>query len=242
MAAPRGAGVSESDSFISEVTEEVRRERLFGYIRRYGWIAVLLVVLIVAGAAYREYQKASAAAAAQALGDQVLDALEIADGPARVAALETLPAGGTADALTALLTASEQQRAGDAAAAMATLNALAVNPDVDQMYRDLAQIKSLMLGADGMDPGERMVALQALSAPGAPYRLLALEQIALAQVTAADTDAALATLASIAEDAQVTSGQRDRVDALVVALGGNPPVDPTLDPAADSAATAPAQD
>ena len=224
--------MSESDSFISEVTEAVRRERLFGYMRRYGWIAILLVVAIVSGAAYFEYQKAQDAATAQALGNSVLDAIETEDEVARVAALAALSVDGPAVALTALLTASEQERAGDAAGAMATLNALAVNPQVDQMYRDLAQLKSLMLGADVMDAGERMAALEALSVPGAPYRLLALEQIALAQVAAADTDTALATLASIAEDAQVSTGQRDRVDELVVALGGTPPADPTTDPAA----------
>ena len=40
--------MSESDSFIQEVTEEVRRERLFRYLRRYGWIGVVAVVVIAA--------------------------------------------------------------------------------------------------------------------------------------------------------------------------------------------------
>jgi fermentation-respiration switch protein FrsA (DUF1100 family) len=42
--------VSDTDSFIDEVTEEVRRDRLFGLMKRYGWIAALAVLLIVGGA------------------------------------------------------------------------------------------------------------------------------------------------------------------------------------------------
>ena len=44
--------MSNPDSFIREVTEEVRRDRLYGYVRRYGWIAALLVLLVVGGAAW----------------------------------------------------------------------------------------------------------------------------------------------------------------------------------------------
>ena len=54
--------VSDTDSFIDEVTEEVRRDRLFGLMKRYGWIAVVAVLLIVGGAAYNEISKARARA------------------------------------------------------------------------------------------------------------------------------------------------------------------------------------
>ena len=79
--------MSETDSFIDEVTEEVRRDRLFGLMRRYGWIAVLVVLLVVGGAAYREYSRASQQAAAQALGDALLAALDNPDIAARSTAL-----------------------------------------------------------------------------------------------------------------------------------------------------------
>ena len=49
--------MSDTDSFIEEVSEEVRRDRLFRLFRKYAWLAILLVVLIVAGAALNEYRK-----------------------------------------------------------------------------------------------------------------------------------------------------------------------------------------
>ncbi len=70
------AGLSNPDSFIDEVTEEVRRDRLFAMFRKYGWIGVLAVVAIVGGAAYTEWSKARSEARAQAFGDAVLDAVD----------------------------------------------------------------------------------------------------------------------------------------------------------------------
>jgi hypothetical protein len=84
--------LSETDSFIEEVTEEVRRDKLFALMRKYGWIAILAVLLIVGGAAYNEWRKASEAAAAQALGDSLIAALEIEDATARAAALAKITA------------------------------------------------------------------------------------------------------------------------------------------------------
>ena len=52
--------MSESESFINEVTEEVRRDRLFRLARRYGWIAVVAVLVIVGAAAVNEWRKAQA--------------------------------------------------------------------------------------------------------------------------------------------------------------------------------------
>ena len=52
--------MSNTDSFLQEVSEELRRDKLYRNMRKYGWIGLLLVVIIVGGAAYREYQKSQA--------------------------------------------------------------------------------------------------------------------------------------------------------------------------------------
>ena len=43
--------VSDTDSFIEEVTEEVRRDRLYKFLRKYAWVGILAVVTIVGGTA-----------------------------------------------------------------------------------------------------------------------------------------------------------------------------------------------
>ena len=53
------SAVSDTDSFIDEVSEEIRREKLFKTFRKYGWIGVALVVIVVGGTGYREYSRAA---------------------------------------------------------------------------------------------------------------------------------------------------------------------------------------
>ena len=42
-----GAGMSDTDSFIDEVTEEVRRDRMYLLLRRWGWVGVVAVVCLL---------------------------------------------------------------------------------------------------------------------------------------------------------------------------------------------------
>ncbi len=41
--------MSNPDSFIEEVTEEVRRDKLYRLFRKYGWIGIVLVLGVVIG-------------------------------------------------------------------------------------------------------------------------------------------------------------------------------------------------
>lgn len=212
--------MSDTDSFINEVSEEVRNDQLFGYVRRYGWIAISLILLLVGGAAYTEWTKAQARAAAQAKGDALLGALTENDPETRAEMLASVDPDGASAAVVSLLTAAAQQEAGDLDAASATLAALATNADVPQIYRDVASFKAALLSAEDGDQDARRQTLEALAVPGQAFNLLAQEQLALMDIEAGDTDAAITTLRSVVEAAEVTRGLRDRAQSLIVALGG----------------------
>lgn len=209
--------MSDSDSFINEVTEEVRREKLYGYLRRYGWIGVAAVLLLVGGAAFNEYRAGQERAAAEATGDALLAALEVDDPAARAAAMAGIDTSGPSAAVALLLRAATLEEAGDAAGAAEVLGNLASNGDVPEMYRDLAAFKAAMLPTD--DLAARKANLEALASPGRPFSLLAQEQLAYVALDEGDQAGAIAILARIVEDAAVTRGLRDRAQTLMVALG-----------------------
>ncbi|CUH89416.1 hypothetical protein PH5382_03363 [Phaeobacter sp. CECT 5382] len=213
--------MSDTDSFIDEVTEEVRRDRLFVMLKRYGWIGGLAVVLIVGGAAFREYSKSQEQAAAQALGDGLIAALAADDDAARAQALATVSAetaGGAA--ILAMLQAGAQAKAGEREAAVASLNAVAVNGDLPLIYRHIASFKALGLQQDSLSIADRRLQFEALAQPGAPLALLASEQLALLDVQEGKTEAAIARLKEIVEAAAVTADLKDRASQVIVALGG----------------------
>jgi len=209
--------MTQSDSFIDEVTEEVRRDRLFRLMRRYGWIAVLIVLLIVGAAAWREWSIARSRAAAEALGDRILAALEEPDGAARTEALQAIDAKGDARALVALLIGAE-----DGPAAGDALRRIAEDETLPLYYTQLAMLKLMMLPGQGFSAQERLDALGPLAEPGRPYRALALEQMALAEIEAGDPEKAISYLRTVIEGAEASPGLRQRASQLMVALGGSP--------------------
>lgn len=215
--------MSDTDSFIDEVSEEIRREKLFKTFRKYGWIGVALVVLVVGGTGYREYSRAAEKTASETFGSSVLEALQENDPSARVAQLDTITApNASGGAMIAMLQAAELASDKDGAGAAAKLEAAAVSGDLDQMYRDILNFKRLTVDESGIDAGERRMGFEQLATPGNPLRLLAEEQLALLDLTAGDSAAAVNRLSMILEDAELTQGLRQRAGQLMIALGQDP--------------------
>lgn len=211
--------MSDADSFIEEVTEEVRRDRLFATFRKYGWIAVVAVLLLVGGAGWTEWQKAQQEAAAQAFGDALDDAVAITDPAERAQTVGSIEAPTpTASALTAMMQAADLGDAGKLDEAEAKLRAVAADEAVPQVYRDMATIKALMLPTD-TTPQDRIAALEPLSAPGAPFRATALEMIATAHIDAGEPETAVELLRQLMQEPAASDGMRQRAGNLIVALG-----------------------
>ncbi|MEN8892971.1 hypothetical protein [Planktotalea arctica] len=217
--------MSDTDSFIEEVSEEVRRDRLYGLLRRYGWIAVVAVLALVGGAAFNEWNKAQARAQAESAGDAIIAALEANAPAARVEALESVRAQDItqgAKAVVALLQAAEQSVDGDAGGAQGALESIASDGSLPEIYRQIASFKAASRADGNLSVADRRIRLEALSAPGTSLRLLATEQLALLDIDAGDTDAALEKLQGIVVDAEVTAGLRQRASQLIIALGAEP--------------------
>ncbi|WP_223423576.1 hypothetical protein [Tateyamaria pelophila] len=222
--------MSDSDSFIQEVNEEVRRDRLYGYLWRYGWIAVLFIVLVVGAAGFNEYRRAQATAQAEALGDAMLAGLSIDDDEGRAAALAAAQADTPQGAaILAFMTAGVQTEAGETEAAVETLNGVSLNPDIPLIYRQVATFKALTLQSDTLDAEARRAAFESLAVPGVSLRVLAEEQLALIDIETGNTDAAIERFRMIMDDAEATTGLQRRALQAIVALGGALTVDGTAD-------------
>lgn len=211
----------ESDSFINEVSEEVRRDRLYRFLRKWGWLIATVILVVVGGAAANEWRKARATAAAQAAGE-ALRAAMLEDDPTRRAQRLTALAGdaSAADPLVRIAAAGSLREAGDTSGAAATLAALAADPAASPLYRDLATLQRVMLLGSAMASSERLAALEALTTPGAPFRPLALEQRALAHLDAGNPARAQADLLAVLTDPGAPEGVQSRAQQLLMAAGG----------------------
>ena len=211
---------NQNDSFIDEVTEELRRDRLFGLFRRWGWVAALVILAIVAGVAWREYAQSRDRAEARAWGDAILSA-EASGDPAAIMKVDPDGSQGR-EALAALLAAGEWSAKGGDTAAAEALRGVAGNSVGDSVLHDLAELKLGTMDGAQMDPAQRDEILSRLSRAGAPFELLALEQKAVALVEAGRTDDAVTLIRQIQAKDGLSEALRRRLSEMMIALGVEP--------------------
>ena len=215
--------MSDTDSFLQEVSEELRRDKLYRNIRKYGWIAIVLVFIIVGAATYREYMKSQAETEAELFGTSIIDALNETDSADRISKLQEIIAPGhNSKAIVAMLLSAEAIGNEPKTLEMNSLKDVAESLSIDAHYRDLLNFKILLGSAEIMSVEERVKAYNTLSEPGNPYRLLAEEQMALIELELGNTDNAVKKISQILLDAELTSGLRNRATQMLIALGKDP--------------------
>ncbi|PDH58526.1 MAG: hypothetical protein CNE94_03160 [Rhodobacteraceae bacterium MED-G07] len=215
--------MSDTDNFIEEVSEEVRRDRLYNFFRKYAWVGVLVVLTIVGGTAFLEYQKATVKSKAEKVGSAVMKALERSDEKERAELLANIESSNPeVKSIVAMLKAAEEIALQNYAAASKSLKTISEDSSIGQIYRDIAEFKFLLLSHDRVEDALLLTGFEKLASPGNPFRLLAEEQIAIIELKNRDNDAAVAKLRSILEDAELTDTIRQRVTQLLISIGIDP--------------------
>lgn len=213
--------MSNPDSFIEEVTEEVRRDRLFRLFRQYGWIGVVLILGLVGGTAWTEWTKSRDAARARTFGDALIDALDQGTPEERREALAAVPSDAEQTAILNLILASDPDE--DKTATLAALEKVANDGALSPAYRDLATLRRALVAGADLPLADRRTALEGIATPGRPYRVLAAEQLAYLLIEEGNSDAAITALTDLMQDQEASGAVRTRLGQVVTALGGTPP-------------------
>lgn len=211
---------NQNDSFFNEVTDELRRDKLFGLFRRYGWIAILVILGIVGGAIWREWSLSRERQEARAWGDAILAAQASGD-PAALTKVDPEGSDGR-KALGTLLAAGEWAESGGTDAAVEALRTLAGDSESDGVLKELAQLKLVMLTGSSMDAAEKDQILTHLSRAGAPFELLALEQKAIALLEADREEDAITLIRQIQQKEGLSEALRQRLSEMMIVLTGEP--------------------
>jgi hypothetical protein len=213
--------LSNPDSFIEEVTEEVRRDRLFRLFRKYGWIGVVAILGLVGGTAWTEWSKAREASRAQAFGDALIDALDQGTPEERREALAAVPSEAQQTAILNLILASDPDE--DKAATLAALEKVANDASLSPAYRDLAVLRRVLVAGTDLPIADRQAALDGIAVAGRPYRVLAEEQLAYLLIEDGKPDDAITALSALMQDQEASGALRARLGQMITALGGTLP-------------------
>ena len=213
--------MSNNESFIQEVSEEVRRDRLYRILKRWGWIGIAVIVALVGGASFNEWNKDSKMSSARNLGDRVLSAVSNKD-PIELKEIETSNISQDIfikNLLSAILLSDNKLDASKKA-----LEEIRDLPGITKTYRELNAFKLglLLLKEDSLTSDERFGVFEELVEPGSPFRLLAKEQQALILIEQGKLELAIKALTEISVDSETTASLKRRVTQLRISLGSDP--------------------
>jgi len=210
--------VSETDSFIREVEEEVRQDRMFRLWKKYGPYAVAGVVGVVAISAGLTWMKHREVLKARETGGAFLaaDIGSVEDQEVLAGAVD-----GPAETIAQLRLAAAKAQAGETEAAAGIYRSVADAPGLDPIYSELARLQAVRVSAAVMDPAAAVAELDPLTAEGAPYRALALELRAAIRLNAGETEAAHEDLQAILSDPTATRDIQGRASVMLVSSGGD---------------------
>lgn len=221
---------NENDTFIREVNEQLRSEKMTNFWSKYGIVVIggaVLIVLGTAGAGIYEYWNSSRASNS---GDQFIAAMKLAsenkpdDALAALTELET--AGhGSYPVLAKFRSATLQAQKGDAAAAIAAFTAIGNDTSAPQVFRDAAKVRAAWLLVDTGSYDQVSAQVEVLSTEGQAFRSSAREALGLAAYKAGDFVKARDWFQQITTDAQAPRNVANRAQIMLdnIAASGKAP-------------------
>jgi hypothetical protein len=213
-----------TETFIREVDEELRRDQLTDFWKRYGrWLLAGVVVVVAAwgGWLYWQNQQTNAAGLDGEAFSQTLQKLEsgnLAGAETDLKKLKDSKFEGYR--ISARLTeAAVTEGKGDAKGAAKLYAAIAADAEVPKPWRDMALVRQTAAEYDSLEPGAVIARLKPLAAKGEPWFGSAGELVAIAYLNQNKPDQAGKLFAEIGKDEQVPESIRSRAVQMAGALG-----------------------
>lgn len=218
----------DSQAFIREIEQEVRREKLGKMWNQYGVLALgvvsVLVLLIGGWQWYTAYQKDRA----QTAGGQYIEAVNALEGDKKadgLAALEQIikeatPAYAT---LAKLRLAAEKREAGGAGQALTLYSAVADDSSVDRLLSSFASLQIASLKVDGGSWTEVQNRLNSLADDSSPWRHSARELLGVAAYKHQEWSEAKQAFTSILGDQSAPDALKQRAQIALALITRDEP-------------------
>lgn len=209
---------------IRDIDEEMRRDALLSRVRRYAWVFVLLVVVVmIAVAAIYFWQDRQARlvrdSATELSAAITLGETDAAAAKAQLDALAADPNNGNG-IIAGFESAELSLREGDPAAAAASLDALAQARGQDDPYGQAATLFAIYTDLNTGDPAALLAKIDALITEGGAFTELAMDMKAQVLVRDGKTDDALAVLDALLAREDLDRELQARAEILRTSLGG----------------------
>ena len=224
MAQPENPEVNET--FLREVDENLRRDQLRDFGKKYGrWIITAAVLFLVVSGGWiwwQSYQHKQSEEQVEAIAQAYKDIALNQDAKASKALDPLTQSRSKAVRASALFTnAALAIEKGDTAKAATIYREIAADSALPQSYRDAALIRATALNFDKLKPEEVVSRLAPLAKPENPWYGSAGEMTALALIKQNKRQEAGRLFAALAADKTIPPNIRDRSLQIAGSLGAD---------------------
>jgi len=213
-----------TETFVREVDENLRRDRLRDFAKQYGgWLVAAAVLFLLASGGWiwwQQHQLQRSEAHVEDLGGLYTDigAGKVASAPAKLDELAKSSSKAVrASALFSRAALAIQQN--DTKLAIAKYREIAGDDSLPKPYRDAALIRQTALEFDSLKPDDVIARLQPLAKPGNPWFGTVGEMTAMALIKQGKKQEAGRLFAAIANDKTVPDTIRARAVQIAGSLG-----------------------
>ncbi len=214
----------DNETFYREVDEELRRDQLLGYWKRYGKLMILGVILFIAAIGGIIWWLNQRELHSGDRGEALVTTFEdISTGKSAAAQgkLDQLSKSGVEGyRVAALLTQADMASdANQTDKAIGLFRQVADDSALPQPYRDLATVRMTALQFDKLPPQQVISRLKPLAVSGAPWFGSAGEMVAIAYLKLNRPQDGGKLFAAIAKDPKVPESIRTRASQMASSLG-----------------------
>lgn len=204
-----------NEAFLREVDENLRREQLETFAKRYGtWLIAAVVIFLVAVAGWLYWQNRQQQIASAQSEELMSVYNDIGGGRLEVAKrrLQPLESSGNkiVRALAFLTEAAIALDSNDRATALTKYRAITSDSGLPDSYRNLALVRATALEFDTIKPDEVISRMEPLTKPGNPWFGSAGELTGMAYVKQGQLQKAARLFTAISEDKTVPETIRNR--------------------------------
>ena len=200
----------ESESFIKEVSEEVKRDNLFKFLNKFKWSLFALIILFIGAAGGYEYHKFSKKARAQKNGEFLVSVIENLknNGLTVTEAIDNK----FLSVFIKLNEAKYFEEKGDIKSATAAYEYIISKHGENKFFNHYSKFQLyLMDPAESLSDKKKIDVLNELSVPDGPLKLLALEQKLYLYIKISDLDNIKAHVKLILSDQSIMPEQVSRI-------------------------------
>ena len=200
----------ESESFIKEVSEEVKRDILFKTLKKFKWPIIVLIILLVGAVGGYEYYKFDKKVKAQEIGEFFVSAIENLKNNGQTVTEEI--DNNLISVLIKLHEAKYFEEKGDIKSATAAYEYIISKHGENKFFDHYSKFQLyLMDPAESLSDKQKIDILDELSGPDGPLKLLALEQKLYLYVKISDLDNITSHVKLILSDPSIMPEQVSRI-------------------------------